>query len=78
MADDGGIPGSGSWPSITIAPEVLAKAQAALNSGVPLVEDSTREELMAYHYLLKSAHDKLEEMRQQLDDRKRAADASSE
>jgi hypothetical protein len=40
-------------------------------------EDATREELMAYHHLLKSAFEQLQETRQQLDERKRAANASS-
>jgi hypothetical protein len=77
MADDNGTTSPGSRPTINIFVEAMAKAQAALQDGVPMAEDSTWEELMAYHHLLRNTHEQLQETRQRLDERKRLADASS-
>ena len=61
--------------TIIISPEAMARAQAAVNGGVPMAEDATREDLMAYHRLLREQQTLLANAREELDERRRLADA---
>ena len=63
---------------VPISEAAMARAHAAITDGVPMTEDATREELMAYHHLLQQAHNQMQRTRTELDERRRRADESSE
>jgi hypothetical protein len=50
------------------------RVKQAMHGGLPLLTDATREELMAYHYLICRQQKELLRVHQQLDERRRQAD----
>ena len=69
---------TGSRVPVPISEAAMARARAAISGGVPMPEDASREELMAYHHLLKQAHDQMHRTRVEFDERRQQADESSE
>jgi hypothetical protein len=76
MAEDTGVPGSGPRP-VVHSPKDIAKARAVIRDGTTMPENLMREELLAYHYIMKTTHEQLEETRMALEERRRLTDESS-
>jgi hypothetical protein len=62
---------------VELSREAWNRAKAAIARGGFLDEDATREELLAYMYLLYKERRELRRMRQELDARKERANASN-
>ena len=68
-APEGTAPGARM--TIQISEAAMNKARAAIRGGIPMPEDASREDLMAYHHALHQAHTQLQQTRLELDERRR-------
>jgi hypothetical protein len=64
-------------PQFCCSKAAMDKARAAVKGKVPMGENTTQEELMAYHHFLEISRKHLEATLQELNERKQRADESS-
>lgn len=78
MAGSTAATSSAERRTINVSQEAWNRAKDAVDRSVVMPEDATREDMMAYHYLLSKKNQEMAAERAALDERRRLADLSSQ